>query len=152
VAALPEFPDFLQAWVTTQEDLTALLGAAGPRRRLRPWQAARKDSPPKVTYTLVSSERVRGLPGPFGVLRQRWQLDCYGATAQQTRELARMFSGNGTPDQRLDGFRGTLAGVKVQSCVLEDERDNSEALTPGDDAGSPCVQLDFACAWNVVNP
>ena len=142
------FPEFLVAWVDTQPDLVAMLGGPG-NLRVTPWQAVRRDRAPRITFTQISGEMVRGLSGPLGTIRQRWQIDCWGQDQATARQLTRLILG-ASGEQRLDGYLGTLVGVHIKSCVLVDQRDNSEPLGPGSDAGNPCLSLDFAVAYQVA--
>jgi hypothetical protein len=144
VAHYAGFPDFLTAWVASQPDLAALVG-----NRVAPQQAKRGDPLPRIEYLQVSGDRVHGLAGPLGVARQRWQVNVWGNSMSEARDVARLITGD-AGDTRLDGYAGTLAGVKVQAVTLLDESEVFEALTPGDDLGTPGVQLDLDCAWNVV--
>lgn len=134
---MPSPAEFFVAWAASQSDLTALIGS-----RISPWDSARKDGAPRVTYFLVSGDRVNTLAGPTKLAVQRWQLDCWGSSQKNAAAVARLFTG-ASGDSRLDGYRGTLAGITVQNCRLTDERDNSEI-------DSPCVSLDFEISWNTV--
>ncbi len=139
------FPEFLVAWAATQTtDLVPLVGA-----RVSPWQSTRKDNVPRITYSQISGDRVRKLAGPTAVARQRFQIDCWGSTPAIARQVARYVTGTDS-DQRLDGYLGTIASVKILSCILDDERDNSEPLTDGQDTGTPCISLDFNVAWRAA--
>jgi hypothetical protein len=137
-------PEFLVAWKATQSDLLVLVGT-----RFGPFESTRLDPPPRVTFFQVSGDRVRGLAGPMMVARQRWQINCIGSTPTQARLVARYITG-ATGDSRLDGYRGTLGGITVQSCILVDERDDSEPQATGSDVAAPSVSLDFDIAWNTV--
>jgi hypothetical protein len=146
--AAPSYPEFLVAWVQSQADLAALLGSPG-ELRVSPQQAHRKSGTPRVEHYLVSGDRVRGLKGPLGVTRQRWTLNVWGGSMAEAKAVARMITGDPDGgDQRLDGYRGTLAGVTVKMTVLLDESEVFEPLTPGDDLGTPGMQLDFDVAYN----
>jgi len=134
---MPSPAEFFVAWAASQSDLTALIGD-----RISPWESDRRDDVPRVTYFLVSGDRVNTLAGPTKLAVQRWQLDCWGSSQKNAAAVARLFTG-ASGDSRLDGYRGTLAGITIQNCRLTDERDNSEI-------DSPCVSLDFEISWNTV--
>lgn len=137
------FPDFLVTWVGTQSDLTTAVG-----ERVGPWQNIRKDTMARIAYFRVSGGRVNDLAGPRTVQRERWQVNCFGSTPAEAQQVATLVAGTGPlGTQALDGYRGTLAGIAVLSCILDDDGDRSEPLTPGDDKGSPCISLDFNVSW-----
>lgn len=136
-------PEFLVAWAASQSDLTDLIGD-----RVSPYESARGDARPRVTFYQVTGDRVQGLMGPLGVARQRWQLNCYGTTFKQARDVARLITG-WAGESRLDGYSGSLGGITVKSCTLLDERDDSEQSIAGDKS-VPCVGLDFDIAWQTV--
>jgi hypothetical protein len=150
MAAPTGFGEFLIAWVNTQTaDLLPLLGGTGALR-VDPWQAARKETLSRVTYTLVSGHDEGALDGPSGLLKERWQIDCWGPLPADARYLARLMAGT-RGDRRLDGYRGeVLAGLKVNLIRLIDSRDMSQELGPASDTGNPCIQQDYE-VWTNPN-
>lgn len=144
MADTKSFAVFLPAWVATQSDLVALVGD-----RVGPWQSAQGEVLPRIVYHRISGGNVRSLTGPSGLSRERWQIDCYGATYSSAEAVARKIKGR-KGDVRLDGYRGTLAGVVVRACLLEDDRD--EPIPPADasDRATYCVSLDFSVSCDEV--
>jgi hypothetical protein len=136
--------EFLPAWVATRGDLFLLVG-----KRVTPWQAVRADTEPRITFTLTSGDDVKTTKGPSGLNRQRYDVVCWGLTAAIAKRVARLVKGT-RGDKRLNGFQGTLVDVKMQAALLLDERDVSEQLTPGSDAGAPGINLDFEFWWEEV--
>jgi hypothetical protein len=150
MAAPAGFSEFFVAWIGTQADLAGLLGSPG-ELRVSPQQAHRKSGTPRIEFFQVSGRRIRGVSGPHGVNRERWQMNVWGDKSIGAREVARLITGNPVQgDPRLDGFTGTLAGVTVQMCVLLDEGQIFVPLTPGDDLGTPGIRLDFDFAYVTV--
>ncbi len=138
------FPEFLFAWtqLPANADIAALIGT-----RVFPYQAARKAVLPRISYFRISgASEGRDLAGPTNTVRQRFQLGFWAQTAQQADTLSRLVAGTRS-DPRLDGYRGYVAGVHILMCILTDEQDNSEPLTPGDDTGTYCIMRDVDVTW-----
>lgn len=143
------FPEFLVAWVVTQmDDLLPILGGADDLR-VSPYQGARKDPQSRVTFMIVSGHDEGTLSGPSGLKKERWTVDCWGEKPIDARTLARLMAGT-KADRRLDGYSGTLGGLTVQCIRLLDERDESQPLGPGSDAGNPCISQDYE-VWSSPN-
>jgi hypothetical protein len=92
--------------------LAALVGDKVFPLRARPGVAA-----PYIVYSRVSGQRVRSLAGPSGLARPRFQFDCYGGTYAELRDVATQLR------LALDGFRGTVAGVRIGGASLQNEID-----------------------------
>lgn len=144
------FNIFYPAWVATQGvDLAPLLTAKA--LQVSPFQAARGDNPPRTECLLIGGIEggvVRGLGGPLGTARQRWQINCWGRSPEEAWLIARYHLG-APGDPRLDGFLGTIANVEIQACVQLDIRDATQQMGPASDTGDPCIQLDFAVACRI---
>ncbi len=150
------FDEFLVAWVETQAaDLAPLLGGPGALR-VSPFQAARKDITPRIDHLRVGGIDgwiIRGLSGPLGNARERRQVNCWGGTAAEANEIAAYLIGNpARGDQRLDGYLGTLANVKIKAMILMDYRDASIEMGPASDAGTYCAQIDFGVCYELHAP
>jgi hypothetical protein len=150
VATPTGFPEFFFAWVKTQTtDLLPLLTATNGTVQVSDFQGGRLWQPPRIDYMLASGTPVHSFAGPSGLNGERWQLNCWGATAAQARLVARLVAGT-KQDRRLDGFQGTLANLTVQACLLLDNRDVSQQMSPGTDVPTFCQQLDFH-VWSSPN-
>jgi len=91
---------------------------------------------PAIVYQRISTTRLRALDGPVGLARPRIQLDCYGATYAEAKEIAANLR------LALDGKSFEQNFVRVQAAFLEDERDILE--TEGRDISDERrVSLDF---------
>jgi hypothetical protein len=126
-----------------------LLALAGVQRlagdRVSPWKSSQGTQSPKLTYKLVSGERVEALSGPVGMAKPVYRLSCWGNTMEEARALALVVRGN-RDAPALDGFRGWMGGREaghfVQCARVRDASDDPEEPYAGDEQGEPCVGLD----------
>lgn len=72
---------------------------------------------PYITYQRISGERTRDTRGPTGRARARIQVDCYATGYAGANALANAVR------KSLDGYRGTVASVRVWSIALESDLD-----------------------------
>ena len=92
---------------------------------------------PRLLVTRISGPRHQSLTGPTNLGEGRMQFDCIAPTYHQAKSLAQAVR------REFDGYRGTMNGVFVQQCLLDDERDFNEA-SPGTDSRRAFItQLDF---------
>jgi hypothetical protein len=138
-----DFGTFLVSWVATRPDLSALVSS-----RVGPWQSGQSDtSAERITYQKVSGGNWKSLRGPSGVARERYQLNCLAPTQQRAARLAQLVKGHKN-DRRLDGYSGTVGGVTVQACLLDDEREEPNAPAFGQQTPNQyAVQQDYQVAW-----
>lgn len=67
---------------------------------------------PLMLYTKVSGTHDHSLSGPTGLRRTRMQIEAWDKTLDEANVLARAICG------ALDGYIGTVAGVKIGSCLV----------------------------------
>jgi hypothetical protein len=85
---------------------------------------------PFASFQVVSeSERWPTLNGVSGLGHPRVQVDCYGKTFREAKELSEQIRA------AIDGYRGTQAGVAIDSCMKageqylpEPDRSNTDTL------------------------
>ena len=82
--------------------------------------------PPFAVYQRVGGQGVASLSGPSGLAQPRIQVTVYAVTYLEAKEIANAVR------MRLDGFRGSVAGVRVGGIALQVELDRyeSEATPP----------------------
>jgi hypothetical protein len=94
---------------------------------------------PNVVYERIGTERTVANDGPAGLVRATVQVSCYADSYAVAKSLAKKIR------VALNGFRGTIGTLKVQSLLLDDERD---APVPASVKGVVGVNLTFAAAYN----
>nr|WP_246348620.1 DUF3168 domain-containing protein [Sphingomonas aerophila] len=87
-------------------------------------------SAPFLTYTRVSTPRLRDFDGPIGTAKPRFQVDVYAADFDAARTLATSIRA------LLDGYRDE----EIQDCALINEQDMSD-LTSNPDLSR--IMLEF---------
>lgn len=134
---------FLEAFVQQQTDLADLLGGAGDDTRFGPFGEQSWAGQAYATYQQVSGSKLGSLGGPTGLANPQVQISIVAPTHLQARRIARLIAGT-KDDERLDGYRGTLGGIDVRSCLLKDERELD--LSPPDARGKGPfeVQQDYS--------
>lgn len=100
--------------------LAALVGD-----RVRPGELKQSETLPAVTYELVNKEGWHSLQGGTTHARSRVQFNCYGRTKIASVTVARAIKDS------LDGFRGTLGSVFIDSCMLDNEYDTKDPPESG---------------------
>lgn len=76
-----------------------------------------------MTYFKVSGARIHSLSGPSGLAHPRFQFDIYSDGAdgyKKCKDVAKQLR------KALDGFRGVVDGINIQSCLLVNEEDPYE--------------------------
>lgn len=92
--------------------LAALVGT-----RIYPLQAPQNAAAPFITYQRISAPRLRSLAGGSGQANPRIQIDVYAASYASAKAAATQVR------LALDNLVGTVAGVKIHACSLENDRD-----------------------------
>ena len=82
---------------------------------------------PALLYQRISGPRVHSMTGASGTAYPRITITSWGKTYKKAKELADLVR------RELDGFKGTVDTLYIQSCLLQDERDVPE-IAPQDDA------------------
>lgn len=125
---------FLKAFVDAKTDLAAELGGRfGPFPADQSWTTL-----PYVTYLEIDGGSLHTLSGPDGIGNRRVQLSVVAGTKADAERVAAKLAGT-RGDVRLNGYRGTLGGVNVRQCFLDDQRD--VALTPVHAEGRPPAEI-----------
>ena len=95
--------------------VTAIVGT-----RVFPVRVSQSAAYPYIRYMRAAGARWRSTQGPSGKAQPLIQVDCYAATYAEVKTLANAVR------QTLDGYRGTVAGVRVGSISLETDEDMEE--------------------------
>jgi hypothetical protein len=102
---------------------------------------------PRIILHRISTTRPKSNQGRVGQVSARLQLECWGLTYLSAKTLAMAVLNARGPDgiagPRLDGFKGRMGNVVVQSCFAEDEREDYFAPAFGDDVGAHRVMFDL---------
>jgi hypothetical protein len=97
--------------------------AALVSNRLYPQRLPESVTMPAIAYRRVSGERMMSHSGPSGVASPRYQMECWGmsyAEAKQVAEQVRI---------ALDGYKGLMGSVPVQGTFVDDDRDRYDSVT-----------------------
>lgn len=127
----------LTTWLSEQAAVQKLIDA-----RIYPQSIPQAASFPAVTYYRTGQETVKSFGGLTGVSRAALTVDCWALSYTAAKSLADTIRGNkSTPG--LDGYAGTIGGVKIQACFCIGAVDFRERPVHGEEAGVPHVALDF---------
>lgn len=138
-----EIREALYGWLSTDPNIAALVGT-----RIYPNKLPQGSTFPQITFFKVSNPRVRNLSGPDGLSSPRIQIDCWGLTPDSAKDVADAVRTSNIGGHGLDGFRGTMGSVVVQSTNFEDERDTYNPPIDDSDIGTHQVSLDLIVWWN----
>lgn len=136
---------FLIAWAALagQADLVALIGT-----RFAPWKTGQGLAKPRMVYLVVSGTSVKTLTAPRSLRRSRVQIEAQADTYEGARIIAAKVIGDREAgDNRLDGYAGTLGGIIVQGCHLDDESELFDEPIHANDGGTYRVVMDFILWW-----
>ena len=95
---------------------------------------------PRITFQRISSNRVMSFGGPSGLTRGRFQIDCWAATYDDSKNLAEAVR------LAMDGFSGLMGDVPVRVILLTDN-DLFEA-----NPKTYRVSMDFAIWYEETKP
>lgn len=95
--------------------------------RVYPDQLRQGTKLPAIVYGKAGTQRQQRSCGTDGLVLGSFQLDVYGSTRQQVRELSARIIGNGRkgqtpPDAMLD-FKGMMGTCFVKNCALVNDFD-----------------------------
>lgn len=123
-------------------DVQALVGA-----RVQHNRSAQGDPAPRVVFyatTVVEGHTLTeadGLPGP------RVRVECFGRTSEEAEAV------KAAVKARLNGFRGQMGDVFVQSCLVTDGGQDDYLPPPdGSDRGDPSVILEVSLSYEETVP
>lgn len=134
---------FVVAYVATKPDLVALVGD-----RVRAGQDRTEDvGKDRIYFFQVDGPRLKSLKGPSGLAMPRLQFGIISADYGRAKLIARLLAGT-KGDERLNGYKGTLAGIDVRSFLLTDERALTLPPQGGQGIGETEVQQDYSVCWD----
>lgn len=110
--------------------------------RIYPQSLPQGASFPALTYYRTSHQSLKSLAGLSGLSQARVSVDCWALNYTDAHALADAIRGNKT-NPGLDGYRGTVGGVRIQSCFCTNQMDQIERPVHGDEKGVPHCTLDF---------
>jgi len=76
---------------------------------------------PLMLYSKVAGPREHSLQGPVGMAKPRYQIESWALTYDEAKDLAAAIRG------ALDGYRGTVSGCVIGSCLMVGEWDRYES-------------------------
>lgn len=75
------------------------------------------ESMPAIAYQMISGAREHTTDGPEGLCQARFQVTCWAGTYSEAKQLSEAVR------KELDGYRGTVSSVVIDSILLENELD-----------------------------
>jgi hypothetical protein len=106
---------FIVARLAEVSAVTALVGT-----RVYPGVAPTNAIRPYVVYTRITTPRVRSTKGLSHLASPRYQIDAWAASALEAKAVIDAVR------DALDGYKGTLVGVRVGGVITQDESADSE--------------------------
>lgn len=73
-----------------------------------------------IAFRLISAPRVHAFGSDPGLVESRWQVDAWGKTYEEARDLGDAIRGNGAGNA-FSRFKGTLDSTVVQDVLLDNE-------------------------------
>lgn len=119
--------------------------------KVYPLVASGDDSPPYITFQLITRRHEHDLGAASGLARTRIQVNCWESTAALAEALA------DTVRESLDGFSGTMGttnAAAVKSCRLDGEVEAYDPPADADraEAGVFSVKMDFLIWYGETIP
>lgn len=117
----------LRAYTLAGAEVAALVGT-----RMYPQHLPQNPTLPALVYQRIDTRRLHDMDGPDQLPRPRIQIAAWAssaATAWETVDAVR---------RRLDGYRGAMGVIDVQSCLCVGERDVDDP-----DTGRTGVEQDY---------
>lgn len=138
----------LRAYLTAQAAVTALIGT-GTAARFIPEDLPQGASMPAITYETISDlpdHCIGSEWGRCGFSRARIALDCYGATASASRNLARTITAYlSGPTGRL---RGVYGGVNFFDASIDSGgRTSADPPTDGSDVRRYVTEIEVLVSY-----
>jgi hypothetical protein len=104
------------------------------------------DTLPRIVLSLVSGDHAHHMEAASGRVIGRIQVEAFAATSLGATTLME------TVRQRMDGFRGTVQGVYINTLHLDTERAFYLPPADGSQTGTHSIQHDYIVAWHVAVP
>ncbi|MBA7515230.1 hypothetical protein ES705_07269 [subsurface metagenome] len=104
-------------YLTTHAGLSALIGT-----RLWPLRLPQNVEYPCIRYRQVSNPPELAHDGPVGLGHPRYQFDCYSPLHDEAWQVAQQL------EFALHGFRGAMGTVTVQAGIVQDTREDYDAV------------------------
>lgn len=135
--------------LTIEIPLAAWLEARDPRLagRVQPAEVSPPTADPYLTHTRVGTSTWRHLTGTTGTHQARVQLDVWGRDWAQVQDVAAKVRGS-KADPGLNGFRGDMGGVRVDSAWLADVAFETEDPEDGTEGAWHRARMDFVITWH----
>jgi hypothetical protein len=104
------------------------------------------DAIPRMVLSLVSGDHAHHMQAASGRVVGRIQIEGYANTSLAATNLMELVR------QRMDGFRGTIQGVYINTLHLDTERAFYLPPADGSQVGTHSIQHDYIVAWHVAVP
>jgi len=109
--------DALVTYINAQAGITSLQGTRYyPRLPQNP-------TLPASVYQVISTPRVMSHSGYSNLAMPRIQVTIFGLTYTVVKQIADAYR------SALNGFKGTMSGIRIDTIQLADERDNYDPVT-----------------------
>lgn len=122
--------------------------------RIYPQKIPMGDDLPAITISRQGAERVGTMADIATLCKVRMEVNCWASNAngnsyqecKQLAEYVRLATG-GQSGKKLDGFTGTMRGLTVRGCFVQDERDSYFPPDEADDVGVYLTQLELLVVY-----
>lgn len=110
--------DAIYGKLNADANVTAIVG-----NRIFPIKMPDRTAMPAISYARVTGPRVESFQGSSTLAHPLYQIDCWAKTHRQMIDLAAKVRNS------LQGFQGTVASVKIQGILFENDMDLYEEDT-----------------------
>ena len=135
---MPLLEEGLINYLLAQASLTGLVD-----NRIYPLSKEQDDDLPAITYQSIETLRERVMEGTAGIVQTRMQIDSWGRTLIEAKELAEKVR------ICLDGYSGDWSGIRIQGVFQISQNDIPEAeLAARLELDQDRIIQDFYIWWN----
>ncbi|MEM8668727.1 MAG: DUF3168 domain-containing protein [Planctomycetota bacterium] len=127
--------------LATDSDVAGLVG-----NRIRPQVIEPNEAMPAIRYEELSHNYWPLLNQPMTDGQTRLQIDCYGQTSLQARQVAAAVKSS------LHGFSGLLGSIRVFDCVMDTRYDRVDPPPPGGKSWRKRRTMDFLISHSEPAP
>lgn len=147
----------VRTYLLTKAGVTTYVGSGSSARVYamrapQPSPTLRDASFPRITYTLISNNHIRGMAGSLGHADARMQISCFALRYLDDGTTKGAKSLSNAVRIVMDGANTTMGSTRVRRCFLETEVDFYEPPEHADDVGVYHVAMDFQLAYQETVP
>jgi hypothetical protein len=124
----------LRAYTLAGPEVAALVGT-----RMYPQKLPQNPTLPALVYQRIDTRRLHDMAGPDALPRPRIQIAAWASSVADAWDVVNAVR------ERLDGYRGAMGVIDVQSCLCVGERDVDDP-----DTGRTGVEQDYQIQFREV--